>query len=191
MSGLAADKHALRQRMLALRESLDDSWRERAGSALVETVRAEVLPPGCPGYLLCLPFRCEPDLSALAYDPPPGGRVYLPRVNWQIRALDLCPFPCPTVVTRIGLREPAAAAPCLAPEEISALVQIALLPGLAFARHTRHRLGYGGGFFDRFRALHPQVRAVGVGFACQVLDAVPHDERDIPMDLLVTEEGLL
>lgn len=52
------------------------------------------------------------------------------------------------------------------------------------------RLGYGGGYFDRFLAAHPHVTAVGLApsWARVALDAEPHD---IPLPIIVTEAGVL
>ncbi len=57
-----------------------------------------------------------------------------------------------------------------------------------------YRLGYGGGFYDRtldrLRA-RKEVTAVGVAFAAQELDSVPHDSSDARLDLIVTENEVI
>ncbi len=68
--------------------------------------------------------------------------------------------------------------------------EVIVVPLLAFDRRG-WRLGYGGGYYDRtLRRLRGlgQVLAVGVGFAAQRVDAVPHDDLDEPLDWIVTEE---
>jgi 5-formyltetrahydrofolate cyclo-ligase len=66
------------------------------------------------------------------------------------------------------------------------------VPLLAFDA-TGHRLGYGGGYYDRtlsaLRARHP-VMAVGVAYAGQEVEKLPRDAFDEPLDMLVTEQGL-
>ena len=56
-----------------------------------------------------------------------------------------------------------------------------------------YRLGYGGGFYDRtlagLLARHPVV-AIGFAFAAQELPAVPIDEYDARLDMVVTEQGV-
>ena len=56
-----------------------------------------------------------------------------------------------------------------------------------------NRLGYGGGFYDRFLANRaPRALRVGLAFACQISDApLPAEAHDMPLDLLVTEGGIL
>lgn len=67
-----------------------------------------------------------------------------------------------------------------------------LVPLLAFD-DDGHRLGYGGGYYDRtIQALraHTRLVAIGVAYAAQRLDAVPHDDNDQILDCVVTESGV-
>ena len=77
---------------------------------------------------------------------------------------------------------PAGTAPEVEPD-------VLLVPMLAFDRKG-YRLGYGGGFYDRtlakLRALK-KVTAIGVAYAGQEIDAVPHDTHDQPLDWIMTE----
>lgn len=95
--------------------------------------------------------------------------------------------PATTLVSGVfGTREPPADAPEIVP-------QVLLVPLLAFD-DAGCRLGYGGGYYDRtlaaLRADGP-VTAVGVAFAAQRVEAVPHDIHDQPLDWIVTEEAAL
>lgn len=79
------------------------------------------------------------------------------------------------------------------PRETEIVVpSIVIVPLLAFDKRG-HRLGYGGGFYDRtlqqLRANHP-VLAVGLAYAAQQIDALPHAATDQPLDAVVTEAGV-
>ena len=52
-----------------------------------------------------------------------------------------------------------------------------------------HRLGMGGGFYDRFFAAHPEARRVGIAHDCQRADALPTEASDIPLTAVATETG--
>ncbi len=68
-----------------------------------------------------------------------------------------------------------------------------LVPLLAFDR-AGYRLGYGGGFYDRTLALLRQrgaIKAIGLAFSGQEVDAVPHDGFDQPLDGVLCENGLI
>ena len=63
---------------------------------------------------------------------------------------------------------------------------MALVPGLTFDP-AGYRLGYGGGFYDRYLALHPQHPTIAVAYEFQVFDRIPSDELDIRPEMLVTD----
>lgn len=82
----------------------------------------------------------------------------------------------------------------LIPESGDWLVpEVLVVPLLAFDRRG-YRLGYGGGFYDRtlelLRAMGP-VKAIGFAFAAQEIDRVPTEATDQPLDLIVTERGIV
>ena len=69
-------------------------------------------------------------------------------------------------------------------------VDTIILPMLGFDR-TGGRMGYGAGYYDRFLAKNQKVRKIGIAFACQEYDNLPVDGNDIPMDYIITEEGIV
>lgn len=83
----------------------------------------------------------------------------------------------------LGTRQPGPGAEAGFPE-------IVLVPLLAFDRQG-HRLGQGGGYYDRTLPLlrrRGRLRAVGIGLSCQEVPAVPHGPTDARLDWIVTEE---
>ena len=63
-----------------------------------------------------------------------------------------------------------------------------IVPLLAFDAQG-HRLGYGGGFYDRTLALL-KVPAVGIAYAGQQVASLPHGPHDMALDMVVTEQGV-
>ena len=88
---------------------------------------------------------------------------------------------------RYGVLEPPASAAAIEPAE----GDLVLVPGVAFDR-TGNRLGRGLGFYDRaFPGAAPRPPLlIGVAYAIQLLDAVPHGDLDRRMDAVVTESAL-
>ena len=86
-----------------------------------------------------------------------------------------------------GIREPKAALVRPVPKgEIEAII----IPAVAFDRQG-HRVGYGGGYYDRFLPGVPQAVKIGVALACQIVDGIPPDAHDAPADVIVTDEGII
>ena len=69
-------------------------------------------------------------------------------------------------------------------------VDTIILPMLGFDR-TGRRIGYGAGYYDRFLAKNRKLRKIGIAFSCQEFENLPTDEYDIPMDYIITEEGIV
>jgi 5-formyltetrahydrofolate cyclo-ligase len=69
-------------------------------------------------------------------------------------------------------------------------VEIVITPGLAFDPHGG-RLGYGGGYYDRWFGIHPGPLRVAVAFEVQMVESVPMDEGDEPVDVIVTESRVI
>ena len=82
----------------------------------------------------------------------------------------------------------------LVPAEGKALVpEVLIVPLLAFDA-AGHRLGYGGGFYDRtldFLRARGDVLAVGFAFAAQEMECLPAEPTDQPLDAIVTENGVM
>jgi len=80
----------------------------------------------------------------------------------------------------------------LAPSDLAPRAEpdIVLMPLLAFdSRGTR--LGYGGGYYDRTLArLSKRPRLIGLAFAAQEVDRIPREDHDVPLDAVVTENGV-
>lgn len=84
-----------------------------------------------------------------------------------------------------GQREPHPDCPLAVPE-------VLLVPLLAFDG-AGHRLGYGGGYYDRTLAALRAVglvTAIGIAYAGQAVGVVPHGEHDQRLDAVLTEDGL-
>lgn len=78
-----------------------------------------------------------------------------------------------------GIPEPIADGPIA--DDPTALV---LMPGLAFDREG-HRIGYGGGFYDKFLSSEPNHPTVALCYAFQMVEELPTEEFDIPVDCVL------
>ena len=80
-----------------------------------------------------------------------------------------------------GIPAPADGGDCLC--------EVALAPLLAFDR-AGNRLGYGGGYYDRYFAAHPHMLRIGLCYAGQAAAFLPAEKFDLPLHAIVTEDGV-
>lgn len=69
-------------------------------------------------------------------------------------------------------------------------VTSAIIPMLGFDKNGG-RLGYGAGYYDRFLSQHRHIRTIGIAYSNQETHALPIDDNDIGMDVVVTEKGIM
>ncbi len=178
-------KRAMRARARRLRASIAESSPSAAAARAGARVIRDLVPAGdvaVAGYwAVGSELDCLALLEALAQS---GIRCCLPVVaargsplvfrRWDPR-MQLVPGP-------YGEKVPPPDAELLTPDFV-------IVPGLAFDR-PGHRLGYGAGFYDRtlaaLRARRPTT-AVGFAYAGQLVDEIPRDGTDEPLDWIVTE----
>lgn len=67
---------------------------------------------------------------------------------------------------------------------------IAITPGLGFTENGE-RLGYGRGYYDRWFSNNDVKLKIGIAFETQIVDTLPLEETDIPLDILVTEKRII
>ncbi len=68
-------------------------------------------------------------------------------------------------------------------------IELIIVPGIVFDSHG-FRIGYGGGYYDRFLSdIAKKVPKIAIGFSMQLIEQVPRESFDIPVDMIVTEKG--
>jgi 5-formyltetrahydrofolate cyclo-ligase len=176
-------KRDVRRRVLASRDALAPAQRQAASEAVARLV---VDLPELTVARVVMAFSSfgselptDPLLAALDAR---GLRVGLPRIvdgELEVRSFRLGD---PTTVTAFGAREPTDG-DAIEPRDLDAVIT----PAVAFDRHG-HRIGYGGGFYDRFflRTRDDAVR-VGVALDVQVVNEdLPAGNFDLRVHVIVT-----
>ena len=70
-------------------------------------------------------------------------------------------------------------------------IEIVFVPGLAFDRKG-NRLGYGKGYYDGFlKRVSPNTLKIGLAYSFQVIEKVPVDSADVPLDIIITENEII
>lgn len=181
-----AAKAELREVMTRRLAGLDPA--EAAESAERATARLLGLPEVAAArrLLVCLSFGTEIDTGPLVERLLAEGReLFVPRADPRDHQLHVHPYPCRLVTLGFGLRQPPRGAPEIPREAVTGLDAVLVL-GLAFDRRG-YRLGHGSGYFDRFLA-GLAVPAIGLTHPVQLVDRLPTEPHDVPMQMVVTAE---
>lgn len=180
------EKKRLRREMLALRDGMEREEADRLNRALWNQLAAcEALWSGRPVYTY-ISYRREADTRALIRALwEKNIPVAAPRVAgrdmdffWICGEQDLA-------VGYRGIPEPACG--CGRADSPEALI---VVPGAAFDRNG-YRIGYGGGFYDRFLEREPQHVVMGLAYEFQLLECLPREDCDRPVGVVLTQEGLV
>jgi len=184
---MSNEKAALRERALAARKAAFESHGAEAGRRLAAH-GLDFLSPR-PGLTVSgfAAIRDEIDPSHLLdWLQREGYRLAMPVMEGRGKPLVMRAWaPGDEMATvQWGIREPLASKSEVYPD-------VVLVPLLAFDRHG-HRLGYGGGFYDRTLAklrARAAVTAVGIAYDELEVDAVPHESYDQRLDWVLTPSG--
>ncbi len=69
-------------------------------------------------------------------------------------------------------------------------IDLILVPGIAFDKEG-NRIGYGFGYYDKFLARVPKAIKIGLCFDLQIVDKIPKEEHDVPVDIIITEKRVI
>ena len=74
--------------------------------------------------------------------------------------------------------------------DVSEEVDLVVLPGLAFEENG-YRIGYGGGFYDKFLNKHQDINKVALCYNFQIISNMPKDDYDQRVDVIMTESKII
>ena len=193
LNSSATDKTALRKRLRAERQALPAPARMAAAEAIVGHA-ANLAPLSGPGYIGGYwASGGELPLHVMQMRLRDGQVWCLPVVQPDNTLKFGAWLPGDSLVSnRYGIPEPdLAESSLIEPRDMT----VVLVPLLGFTA-AGARLGQGGGYYDRsfeFRrhGAAPPPWLVGVGYACQQLDALATDDWDTHLDAVLTERELL
>ena len=177
-------KETVRSSIRQRRSLLTEGEYRKKSREVVENIKSLLkLYPHADSFLFFYPIRKEPDITPLTEELlKKGKRVAFPKVSGR----EILPVEVSSLKElspgKFGIPEPP-----LNFCRVLKRVDLVFVPGLAFDRYG-YRVGYGGGFYDRFLRSFPVKVKVGVCFSFQLFDKVPHDPFDVPVDYITTEK---
>ena len=186
------ERQMLRNKILGARDLLSASERHEKSSSAIQNFWSLPEMKHWSTLFIYVNFRSELETLELIYQClSQGKRVAVPLVDASTVSMiplliqdpekDLVPGyygipePDPQKSLRVALRE----------------IDAAVIPGSVFDIQGG-RLGYGGGYYDRFLVNDaPQAKRIGFAFEMQVVEKVPVEPHDQPLDILITEKRIV
>lgn len=186
----AMDKQALRRQLLTARQELPSSLRVQHDEAILAQLIQLPQVQAAHTLLVYLDFRGEVTTAGLIEWGLAQGKTVCAPVS-VVEERRLIPVRLDALedvtVGAYGIREPILTEEKQVP---LAEIDVVIIPGVGFDRQGG-RLGYGGGYYDRFLPrLRPDALKVAVAYEQQVLPSLPLEAHDMPLDMLVTEAGV-
>lgn len=176
------DKAAVRRRMLKERSSLQGEFIQCASGTIEDRFWKEF--DDYQRYLLYVDFDGEVATSMLTQKLVEKGKeVFLPILKSD-EELDVGKYERSEKLkkNKFGIMEPN-----LVCEET--VFDVAVIPGVAFDKAC-NRLGFGKGYYDRLLEKIHVSQSIGFAFEMQIVDELPSEAHDIPMDIVLTERNL-
>ena len=174
------DKSALRRTIREKKRAMTDQQIESASAELAERLFAHPAYQQAKALYGYLSYNQEVRTAAiLERAQRDGKRVAVPKVYGdELKSL------WREVLTAVApgayaIPEPVADGPVAG--DPAALV---LMPGLAFDRKG-HRMGYGGGFYDKYLAAHPGHPTLALCYGFQMLPHLETEAHDLPVDYVI------
>ena len=204
------NKREIRKKILAVRDAIPAADKTLYDKKIREIVTGMEEYRDAEVILAYVSYKSEVDTMMLIQKALEDGKyVFAPKVSgnemefWQISSLE------DLREGYRGIREPVQGVSF--PDWIKSHICKVMMwmPGVVFDRE-RHRIGYGGGFYDKYlnrlsRASKQTVSSgqqrlyigqfelttAALAYRCQVLERIPHEEHDGKPDFLITEQGIL
>lgn len=175
------DKKELRKKYTKVRAEVED--KDLKDKLIRKNLRELDLYKKARSVFVFISYRSEVDTKGIIDDIlADGKKLLVPLVKGsemiavEVKGIDdLEP-------NKMGILEPKDG------EEVTE-VDLTLTPGLAFDKDG-YRLGYGGGYYDKFFSKVDTIR-MGIGYYDQFVESLVHEDYDKPLEYLLTDRGLI
>lgn len=186
MEDLRKLKTALRTKYRVIREAIPEEKRKMLGEKISRRVCSMICFRQAGLLLLFAPHAGEVDLKNAAEEARRlGKKTAYPRVTGPGKMIFCLCAPEALVPGKFGIPEPPEDAEPVTPEMLDENT-LMLLPAILYDAEG-YRIGYGGGYYDRFLASFPGI-TVGIAASGFVLPSLPRGRYDRPVGILVTEK---
>jgi len=182
-------KQNLRIRLQKLRDHIPDKEKVRLDASIAAYIFSWEIFQSSKVIFCFVSFRSEVNTYPIIKKSLQLGKIVAtPRVNLSSNNMEACIINDVSTSLKAGyygIPEPVKSCKIVDYRSIDLIIT----PGLAFTVRGE-RLGYGGGFYDRFMERNHHVTSSALAYDRFVLEELPVKEHDLPVDYVITESGI-
>ncbi len=179
-------KKDIRESVLFLRNSLDKKEAEYISRGICQDVIELDVYEKATDICLYMSIKNEVYLDFLMEASFKGGkRVWLPRVIDKHMEFYSYDTNTKFISGAFGIMEPDSEMK-LVPNKNTLII----MPGAVYSEN-KERIGYGGGYYDKYLSEHPECHTVAVCYELQIFPDIPTESYDIKPEIIVTEERII
>lgn len=181
-----ATKKEIRDIILDIRKSFDSDYLNRLSTVICNRVIKQELYVNCKDIVLYMPINNEVNLDLLMRDAFARCKnIWLPKI--VDKHMEFYRFDSNTklIEGKYGILEPDSE-DILKPDKDTLII----MPGVAFSEDMG-RIGYGGGYYDRYLSDNPCCKTIAVCYSFQIMPMVPMDTYDIKPSMIISDDRII
>jgi len=184
-------KNKLRKEYLRKRENLSLEFIKEKSKIITAKLKQYIEKNNYKNIMIFVSFRNEVQTHNMIKEllSEDDKNIYVPYIDKRVNNMriskiedfekDLQPGMFNILEPKINLRK----------DELYKKLEMIVVPGLIFSKQG-YRIGYGGGFYDKFLSkIKDDVMKIGITFSPFIVDKLPVDKYDLPVDLIITENN--
>lgn len=191
------DKSDMRKSLKAMRDAIPEEDRVAQSKSITQVLQGTEMYQNARFVLCYVSFGSEVDTHELIQQAiRDQKKVYVPKIVSSDNGKHMEFFQCEDIHAlqpgSMGILEPEADYAKVFPYDIHLSLDraeecLVIVPGLGFDEHLG-RIGYGGGYYDRFLSKCRKQFSIGVAYKQQMIENIPMDENDVAVDLVLTSD---
>lgn len=187
-------KKILRKEILEKRDNIDIDKKEKMDEAIINRFYESKYYKEAKKIFIYISFGSEINTREIINVAlKENKKIYVPRTELKTKVMDAVEISSLSNLkeSSYGILEPLKEEECIDPNELDLIV----VPGVAFDRNGG-RMGYGAGFYDiYFKKITKEnvkkITKLALAYDMQVIEIVPMNEDDIPVDYIITEKEFI
>lgn len=175
-------KKEIRDFILKKRLDLEQEKYEKYSQRIVEKLRNQIKKMEFDSIALYYPINKEVDVLPLIEELlKTQKKVYLPKVLGKQMKMGRVKRFDRLIKSKFNIPEPID-------DEFSSKIDLYVIPAIAYD-FNGYRIGYGGGYYDRYFIQSPKTYLIGVVFNFQLISSFPTHSNDLKVDFIITEKN--